>query len=352
MKLGSPMEKGRILIYSNDFKKHDPQPFSHPENPGRLDKMMKGLREYSILQHLKLLKPSHGDPRMFQEVHSKEYVDYILAARKKVEWIDMDTYISPGTSDALKALSGTAHMIPEGIMRWDQIIILPRPPGHHAGVNGRALGAPTQGFCIFNLSALIAQLLSKKGYKVGMLDFDAHHGNGTQEIFYGRGDILHVDIHQDSSTIYPGTGFPCQSGVGEGKRTKININLPPGSGDDIFINASERALDLIRAHDPDVLVVDAGFDGYINDNDMVSLMITSSSFNILGRKLMGLGAKVVVIVEGGYGDGLLKGLPSFIFGLLGGEDPVNDSPNVSSEIVWKEYLARLKEVEEVLSGKL
>jgi acetoin utilization deacetylase AcuC-like enzyme len=343
------VEDAGVLIYSENFKKHDPRPFPHPENPERLNRMLEGLKKYSILRNLKPLNPPLEDPRIFLEVHSKEYLDYILTVRKRVEWIDPDTYVSPGTLDALKALSGAAYMISEGIESWNYIIILPRPPGHHAGVNGRALGAPTQGFCIFNISALIAQLLSKKGYKIAILDFDAHHGNGTQEIFYRRGDILHVDIHQDSSTIYPGTGFPHQSGEGGGEGTKININLPPRSGDDIFTNASEKALEFVRLHDPDVLIVDAGFDGYVNDNYMVSLKITSSSFNLLGKKLRKLGVKVVAIIEGGYGEGLSKGLPSFASGLLGSNDPVKDPPTTSDKGTWRVYLSRLKEVEEVVS---
>jgi acetoin utilization deacetylase AcuC-like enzyme len=346
------VENDGILIYSESFKKHDPHPFSHPENPERLDIMLEGLKRYSILRRLMLVNPRLEDPRIFLEVHSKRYVNYILADREKVEWIDSDTYISPGTSEALKALSGTANIVSEKIEKWDYIIILPRPPGHHAGIDGKALGAPTQGFCIFNISALIAQLLSKKGYRVAMLDFDAHHGNGTQEIFYKRGDILHIDIHQDSSTIYPGTGFPHQIGEEEGEGTKININLPPAAGDDIFTNASERSLELVRLHDPDVLIVDAGFDGYINDNYMVSLRITSSSFNTLGRKLRGLRVKVVVIVEGGYGEGLLKGFPSFTSGLLGSNNPVSDSPTVSDEKTWRDYLSRLREVEKFMTRSI
>ena len=339
----------KLLVYSESFKKHDPNPYSHPENPERIKLMIEGLKKYSLINSFRLIDPPLEDPRIFEEVHSKDYVNYILAERRNVEWIDPDTYISPGTLEALKAESGSAHIAAEGVEESELILMFPRPPGHHAGKRGKALRAPTQGFCIFNVSALIAQLLVKRGYKVAILDFDAHHGNGTQEIFYERKEILHVDIHQDSSSIYPGTGFPEECGKGEGKGTKVNINLPPGSGDDIFLDASKRAIEMVKEREPDVLIVDAGFDGYFEDNFMVSLRITSSSFNSLGRGLRSLGLKLIVVVEGGYGAGLLRGLPSFISGLLGKDDPVGDLVTDSKRSTWRSYLNRLEELKNALA---
>jgi acetoin utilization deacetylase AcuC-like enzyme len=342
-------KRSPALVYSRDFKLHDPSPYSHPESPERLDKMLQGLKIGNLLDSFDILEPSLGDINLFLKVHTREYFDYVLSRGKKsVEWLDGDTYISPGTHVALKRLAGAAELIAEEIESRDIVVLLPRPPGHHAGRNGRGLGAPTLGFCIFNISALIAELIKERGYKVGILDFDAHHGNGTQDIFYSDSKVLHVDIHQDSSTIYPGTGFPKDCGLKEAYGTKVNINIPPLSGDDIFVDASNRAIKFISDFDPDILVVDAGFDGYRGDNYMVSLKVGSRAFNYLGKLLGEIKKKVVVVVEGGYDTGLTRALPSFISGLLKEPDPIGDPEIKSDKEIWRFYERRLKELEEAL----
>jgi acetoin utilization deacetylase AcuC-like enzyme len=343
-----------LLVYSEDFKLHSPEPYSHPESPERLDKMLEGLKNYGLLKRMRLLDPPKGDLKLFLKVHSREYFNLVTArGRSSVEWLDGDTYISPGTHTALERLSGAAETVTSKVEDYSLIVLLPRPPGHHAGRNGRGLGAPTLGFCIFNISALIAQLVREREYKVAMLDFDAHHGNGTQDIFYDRKDVPHIDIHQDSATIYPGTGFPDDCGVGEARGSKINLNLPPLSGDDIFVDASRKAIEYLKDFDPDVIIVDAGFDGYRDDNYMVSLRAGSKSFNSIGKLLNGVKSKVksiIVVVEGGYSSGLTRALPAFLWGILGKDDPVEDPFLTSGEDIWRRYKERSRQLEEAIGG--
>ena len=342
------------LLYHDDFKLHDPSPYDHPESPERLDLMLEGLESHGLLERFERVEVPVGDVGLYKLVHEESYFNTILKrGRHGVEWLDPDTYISPGTHKALERLAGAARLAYELVVEGGEglVLLLPRPPGHHAGRSGRAMGAPTLGFCIFNTSALVARLLSRSG-RVSIIDFDLHHGNGTQEIVYEDPRVQHVDIHQDSRTIYPGTGYPWQVGAGEGAGSKANINLPPGSGDDVFREAVEAAVRMISDFRPDYLVVSAGFDGYRGDNYMGSIRVGSGSYHYLGSRLRGLGRPVVVVVEGGYSAGLLRGLPAFIAGLLGLEDPVGDKTTTSRSEVKRRFRDSLKETLEKLEEAL
>lgn len=317
-------------MFHSDFKLHDPAPYSHPETPERLDLMLDGLEGSGLSRFFDIIEPPLGDANDYGIVHDKDYVSYILQrGRTGVEWLDPDTYISPGTHRALARLAGAASLALEELATRGLVLLLPRPPGHHAGVRGPAMGAPTLGFCIFNTAALIARRLADRGAHVSVLDFDLHHGNGTQEIFYSDSRVQHIDIHQDSRTIYPGTGFRWQTGEGEARGTKVNFNAPPGTGDDAYAILADAALEAIQRFDPDLVVVEAGFDGYHGDNYMGSLRLTSQTFHRLGALIAGLEVPVIVVVEGGYSTGLSRGLPALIAGLLGKDDPVGDNPTRS-----------------------
>lgn len=255
---------------------------------------------------------------------------YRAAESPRPVFIDPDTYVSPGTPRALDRLAGAVEeAVIQLQMNEGPVFILGRPPGHHAGRKGPALGAPTLGFCIFNTSALVATLLSRQG-RTAVLDFDLHHGNGTQEILWDA-SILHVDIHQDPSTIYPGTGYPWQRGA---HNNLVNILLPPGSGDDIFMDAVSKAFERIRGYDPEYLVVSAGFDAFLGD--FAYMRITEAGYGYIAEMLKSLEAGIVVVLEGGYTQGLSRGLPSFTVALLQGEH--RPGPHtISEESLWYTY---------------
>lgn len=153
-------------------------------------------------------------------------------------FIDADTYVSPGTCKAARhavgaVLRGGIDKVLSG--EWNAAYAIVRPPGgHHVGHGGRALMAPTQGFCIFNNVAIGAVYAIEHGIsRVAILDVDAHHGNGTQEIFYKDPKVLYISLHQDPLTIYPGTGFIDDVGEGEGEGFNVNVPpLPPFTADD------------------------------------------------------------------------------------------------------------------------
>lgn len=343
-----------VLVYHSDFKLHDPSPYPHPETPERLDRMLSGLNTYNLLDSFKRVDVPVADINIYSLVHSEDYLREVMRrGREGLEWLDPDTYICPGTHRALERLAGAAMLISEVISGGsdDLVLLLPRPPGHHAGISGPAMGAPTLGFCILNTSALIARLLSKRG-RVSVLDFDLHHGNGTQEIVYGDPRVQHIDIHQDPHTIYPGTGYTWQIGEGAAAGTKANIILPPGSGDDVFSEAVSAAVRILERFDPDYIVVSAGFDGYRGDNYMGAVRATASSYYRAGSLLAGLSRPVVVVVEGGYSIGLERGLPAFIAGLLKRGNPVSEDQTKSSGRVKERFREELAELLERLGMSL
>jgi len=322
-----------MVLYSEDFLLHDPDPYDHPESPRRLRLALEGVGRAGW----PVREPCRGDYRVFEEVHDPGYVRLVesLASRGGVEWLDPDTYVVPGTLAAASRLACAVEEAVEAVRGGSSVFVLGRPPGHHAGVSGPALGAPTLGFCIFNSAALAARRLARAG-RVAVLDFDVHHGNGTQEILWSD-EILHVDLHQDPATIYPGTGFPEQTGGVPG--TKINIILPPGAGDDIGFDAANRAWEFIVEWDPDYLVVSAGFDAMQGDNMMASTRLTQAFYGLLGSLASQL--PTLIVLEGGYGRGLVEGLAAFLRGFGGGEWRPGTA---SGEREWEWYRRRLGEL--------
>ena len=332
------------LLYTESFTLHDPYPHEHVENPERLELLLSAVKGFSA--KLVLSEPeSAPDLGVFSLIHDQGYIKWLmdkLGRASSVEFIDPDTYISPGTLKALEAISSSVLDAVEAI-EDGPVVILGRPPGHHAGVRGPAMGAPTLGFCIVNTAALLASLLSKRG-GVAVLDFDLHHGNGSQEILWDSGRVYHVDIHQDPNTIYPGTGYPNQTGA---KHNIANIVVPPWSGDDIYEESLDIALSLVDQWDPDYLVLSAGFDAY-RDEPLTSVNVGSRFYWLLGHRISKTVDKYAVVLEGGYGLGLQKAWKSFLSGLLGLEDPVRDAFEASNPRVWSFYKRNIEMLKESL----
>ncbi len=310
------------IMYDEVYQKHSPW-FSHPENPRRLQIALRGIQENLPTRKYRIEKPDKAEWELIEEVHVKGYVEYIkrLSDKAPAE-VDPDTYISKGTLDAaLHAIGGlikSVHMYIHG--KGSLFLGLVRPPGHHAGKAGKAFGAPTQGFCIFNNIAVACKYLLdrvKLTKRICIIDFDVHHGNGTQEIFIDDPRVLHIDFHQDPRTLYPGTGFPEDIGIGEAEGTKINIILPPLAGDDIYSDAIEFAINIIEQFKPSVILFSAGFDAYNNDG-LSNLKITTNIFHKLSYSIIKELRPLLIIasLEGGYSEGLRRGLPAYIKGLL------------------------------------
>ncbi|MCE4602046.1 MAG: histone deacetylase family protein [Desulfurococcales archaeon] len=323
------------LVWHMYFKMHEPPRGSgHPESPVRLELLSRGLKSYGLWGVVERVSPRLGDVGLFRRVHDSLYIDELVSELEIVLdtfFIDPDTYVSPGTMQAIQALAG-AVLASLDLVDSGSVFIAGRPPGHHAGVAGPGLGALTQGFCLVNTAALLADMLAGRG-RVAVLDFDVHHGNGTQEILLERPSILHVDLHQDYRTIYPWTGDPGLRGGGN----LVNINLPPGAGDDVYMDALGVVEEVLEEWGPEYLVVSAGFDAYRGDNSFAGLRLSSASFHRLGR--LASRYRVVAVLEGGYGAGLERGAPAFIAGLLGRDDPVEDEATSSGGDVWSRWEA-------------
>ncbi len=317
------------LVYSDVYLRHEPW-YRHPENPLRLKILFNGLEKYGLKEYYDIIEPEPGDWSLAYKVHVEGYINYVrrLGEHAPTE-IDPDTYVSKGTLDSiLYSIGGLVKAYKEYRNgRGNRFFVLTRPPGHHAGRAGKAMGAPTQGFCIVNNIAVLAAYLLEEGYeRIAIIDFDVHHGNGTQEIFYREPRVLHIDFHQDPRTIYPGTGFPEDIGSGRAEGTKINFIFPRHGGDDLYEEFLEIAVTILKQFDPQVILYSAGFDAYSMDG-LADMKAGSKTFYLMAKRIIdelkpGL---VIAALEGGYSVGLERGVPAFIAGLIGVDDPVGEA---------------------------
>jgi acetoin utilization deacetylase AcuC-like enzyme len=310
------------VAYGNEHVLHRDPSGLHIERPERLQLAIEGLSELLSSGYASIVGLPEPDISSALLVHEDYYVEFIKRESfKGFHYIDGDTYVNEHTFKVALAYAtasrNTALRSVEGGEPW---IILPRPPGHHAGRAGRAMGALTQGFCIFNNAAIVARTLLNMGYRVLMVDFDLHHGNGTQEIFWSEPRLIHIDIHQYG--IYPGTGYVDDIGGDGAEGTKINIPLPAGSGDSEFSWILDNVvLKLIEAFKPHAIVVSAGFDSHRND-PLEGLEVTEETYcsygELLGRLLLeGRVRALITVLEGGYGDNLRRGIRVYSEALIG-----------------------------------
>jgi len=335
------MVRRLTVLYHSDFKEHDPGQVKHPEAPRRLDIALKSVMDVASStpgNRVSVVGAPRGSLEVFKRVHDIVYVERVklILRTRRFEWLDRDTYVSRGTLESLMRLAGASQKAVTLALRGVSSFILGRPPSHHAGVSGRAMGAPSMGFCLFNATALVARVLSDHG-RVAVIDFDVHHGNGTQEIFYSNPGILHIDIHVDPSVSHPGTGYPEDVGEGEGAGTKVNIVTPHMAGDDIYRNALRLVEAILDSWKPDYIVVSAGFDAYRGDNEMVLMNVGTRFYYTIGRMLSTKAKAVVSVLEGGYGSGLERALKAYIAGITGLKDWPWDPASQSSNTAWRTY---------------
>jgi len=308
-----------VLFVEESVSMHKPI-LHHPENPSRALRVrsaieLQGVAVTSI--SVKNVDLEEG-LKIARRIHAKGYLDYLVKlSRNAPAAIDEDTYIS---SDSLELAVATLYFSyeysRERASKGNAVFLVSRPPGHHAGRGGKALGAATQGFCILNNAAAAVEGFRDGGVKrLAVLDFDAHHGNGTMEILY-KDPVLQIDVHQDPDTLYPHTGYPSEMGEGEGYGFKLNVVMPPSSGDDVFVEILSNAFNLLKEYSPDALVVSAGFDAFEGDG-LADLRFTEVSYYKLGELIRELGSPTTIVLEGGYRVGLSRGVAAFVNGLRG-----------------------------------
>jgi acetoin utilization deacetylase AcuC-like enzyme len=262
-------------------------------------------------------------------VHTAGYYD--LLAEKvpgKNGRLDPDTFFSTGTWDAaLLAAGGVMDLAVDTWRGADGLtggLALVRPPGHHAEADHG------KGFCLFNNIALATEALRKAGAeRVAILDWDAHHGNGTQHSFEGRSDVLYLSSHQ--YPFFPGTGGLRELGAGSGKGFTVNAPLPPGSGDAEFLAVFDRLfIPILEQYRPDILLVSTGYDGHRKDL-LGSMRLSDEAYRVFTRKARAVaeqccGGKLVATLEGGYDvDALGQGVVGFLEEMLADEVGALDS---------------------------
>jgi acetoin utilization deacetylase AcuC-like enzyme len=210
---------------------------------------------------------------------------------------DTATPIVAGTAAAARAAVDIAISAVDRVLAGAPLAYgLCRPPGHHAGRN--LIG----GYCFFNNAAIVAQSLVDRGaQRVAILDVDFHHGNGTQQIFWERGDVLYVSLHGDPGGAYPYySGFATERGVDAGEDTTLNLPLAPGTDGAAYLAALDDALDAIQAFEPDApLVISLGLDTYHAD-PICNLALQTDDYARIGSAIAGLGIPVIALQEGGY----------------------------------------------------
>ena len=290
------------LVYTNFYLKHETGP-GHPERPERLTSIMERLKQDGLLSRLTLLTPVAASTQWVATVHTTAYIEHVREDCRSANGY-VDSPDSPASRDsydvALTAVGGLLGAVDAVIKgRVKNAFCAIRPPGHHA-LKNRAMG-----FCLFNNVAIAAKYIQQKHHlaKVLIVDWDVHHGNGTQAAFNDDPTVFYFSVHQ--SPFYPGTGSAAERGEGKGLGSKLNVPLPAGSGDAEYLKVFEEKLKpAAAAFKPDFVLISAGFDA--SQNDLLGQMnLTPPGYAALTRIVKGLAAqycrgRLVSTLEGGY----------------------------------------------------
>ena len=288
------------FFFHEKFLEHDAGRF-HPESPERLTAILNGLKQNQLWDRLLHIPPKEASESQIELVHTKQQFEFIQECSKKGSvQIDPDTHVSAASFDAALFAAGAAVEAVDGIMaeRYQNAFAAVRPPGHHA--------TPDQamGFCLFNNIAIAARhLVRTYGLKhVLIMDWDVHHGNGTQDIFETDPSVIYVSLHLKNH--YPGTGWESEQGSGEAKGTKFNFPIGPPFDPDHYENVFVKALSLAESFAPEFILISCGFDAHERD-PLGNLGLKDETYGNLTRQLLKFANRfghhrIFSILEGGY----------------------------------------------------
>jgi acetoin utilization deacetylase AcuC-like enzyme len=319
-------------VYDDTYLEHTLP--GHPESASRLNAIMTHLEAEGVLSQMMRLDPRDASTEEVLLAHTRSLLEEVAAAVPSGHaWLDIDTYLAPGSyRAALRAAGGVVAAVDAVISReLDSAFCFVRPPGHHATPD-RAMG-----FCLFNNVAIAAlHTLGNRGLaRVAIIDFDVHHGNGTQDIFWADPRALYFSTHQHP--FYPGTGNWDETGAGEGQGMTVNVPFPRGCGDDAHLAAvDEICAPALRRFRPELILVSAGFDAHFAD-PLAGQLVSTRGYYDVATALRGLAeelceGRIVFALEGGYDlDAIAWSSQACADALLGNEfasDPLGPAPTV------------------------
>ena len=281
------------IVFDEKYMEHI-QTLDHPESPSRLKAIREALEKHGLWKDI--VSPRNASDEEVKKIHTPEYLESLYITGERA--LTMDTIVHPETLSIARLAAGGSIIAAE--KAWSDrkpSIALVRPPGHHSG------SYYGMGFCYLNNIAIAAEQMMKRARKIAIVDIDVHHGNGTQDLFYRRPDILYISAHQ--SYIFPGTGYLEEVGEGDGKGYTINIPFESGAGDSSFEMAMDKVIiPALDDYDPEMLLVSLGVDAHYRD-PLASLSLSSSGYaseisSLLDFSKRRCSDRIAFYLEGGY----------------------------------------------------
>jgi len=311
----------RLAVISTEGCDAHDVPNRHPEAPGRLVSAAAGVRSSVPSDRMREISPPRATIDELANAHDREYLEMLLTdAESGGSQLDADTYTARGSFETARRAAGAVLAATDEVDsgRAQRAFALVRPPGHHA-LAGRAMG-----FCLVNNVAVAAARLRNKGERVVIIDWDVHHGNGTQDIFYDDPEVMYISTHQ--APHYPGTGAVNEIGTGDARGANINIPVRAGSAGDMMRAAfDEVVLPAVTEFAPTRVLLSAGFDAH-RDDPLADLQLTSSDYVDLTHRVLSVcpNGELVAVLEGGYDFQALARSAGAVAAVLAGVEPTID----------------------------
>ena len=343
------------VIVSDDFRKHDPGR-GHPESPERMEAVARAIAAPDLASKLEIVRPKPAEKEHILLVHWERLYEEVTATRgRERTYLDSDTVASSATSDVAHLAVGAVLTAVDRVMdpsredRLGNAFAFPRPPGHHAKPD------KAMGFCFFN-NVAVGAMYALKRYQIRrilIIDFDVHHGNGTQKAFYTSPEVLYLSTHQ--SPHYPGTGGVHETGKDEGLGYTLNVPMSSGMGDREYLRILRDVLVPVGLeYRPELVLVSAGFDAH-RDDPLGGMDLSSEGYAAITGEILGLagevcGGRAIFVLEGGYNLKALEESIAASLRVLTGEaaeesgDPGNAAEDLVKELktVHGEYWTSLR----------